>query len=469
AQYISALYRYLLGIVLLVAAVMVVYGGCKYILGQTAGSIQGGKEIITDAIIGLVLVLGAVVILRTVNPSTTDLKALRIAVIEPDPLARLFRTGDTADLKSYEKIAKGEQPPALPGCPSDVTRPTNPKGINSWDRMQAACGSDLKTVIQRWLEEGLNGAAYIRGGVGGGKDLKLYPPQTGFMLMQLFQNTPSVNSFNHLSEDTLSACGIDPDDYVYDGDEGKLPTKELRDANSQLNKSNGRTKTPCYAKLERDYMARVVNPIKCNNMLGTDCGLFVAQISKCGGRPLPILAANGDVQRRIAAEMNQTGNQKPNVNDAGKINIYQYTGSEEKNVEFAGIKKFYLKKNAFLSKAACTALGSDCKTATSYSGGVSFDGAQGFLALSSGRIGFGAGIGFICGGIGHFVMYTGGAGLPFEVIESGGKGSAPRKDKSIVSFPDQKRPYKFGIQTTARLADYLAGAGCTSGYIFYIN
>ncbi|MBP9869104.1 hypothetical protein KBC59_00910 [Patescibacteria group bacterium] len=81
AQYVSAAYRYLLGIVLLAASIAVVYGGFHYILGTTLSSIERGKEIIRDAIIGLVMVLSAHVILITLNPALVDFKGLKVAVI----------------------------------------------------------------------------------------------------------------------------------------------------------------------------------------------------------------------------------------------------------------------------------------------------------------------------------------------------------------------------------------------------
>lgn len=81
AQYVAAAYRYLLGIVVVAAATAIVYGGFRYILGSTAGSISAGKEIIQDAIIGLLLVFGSHIILITLNPALVDLKGLKVATI----------------------------------------------------------------------------------------------------------------------------------------------------------------------------------------------------------------------------------------------------------------------------------------------------------------------------------------------------------------------------------------------------
>ncbi len=84
AQYVSAVFKYLLGIGVIAAAVMIVYGGFKYILSANAAGIQGGKEIIKDALIGLLLMLGCVTILQMINPETSTLKPLRISVVKKE-------------------------------------------------------------------------------------------------------------------------------------------------------------------------------------------------------------------------------------------------------------------------------------------------------------------------------------------------------------------------------------------------
>lgn len=76
SQYINAIYRYMTAIVLTVAIVMVMIGGFKYLLSATPLGVSDGKKMITDSLIGMTLVLGAYVILNTVNPSLTSLNTL---------------------------------------------------------------------------------------------------------------------------------------------------------------------------------------------------------------------------------------------------------------------------------------------------------------------------------------------------------------------------------------------------------
>jgi hypothetical protein len=82
AEYINLGYRYLVSVILVVAIIMVVWGGFRYLLGSAnIGNVQRGKEIIRDAVVGMLLVIGAFVILNTVNPQTVALRDLDLSQI----------------------------------------------------------------------------------------------------------------------------------------------------------------------------------------------------------------------------------------------------------------------------------------------------------------------------------------------------------------------------------------------------
>jgi hypothetical protein len=82
AQYIAAMYRYAVGIVVIVSIVMVVFGGFRYMVGSSFSDVNRGKEIIMDAIIGMLLVLGAYTILNTINDNTLNLEAFEFKNVE---------------------------------------------------------------------------------------------------------------------------------------------------------------------------------------------------------------------------------------------------------------------------------------------------------------------------------------------------------------------------------------------------
>jgi 3D (Asp-Asp-Asp) domain-containing protein len=60
---------------------MVVYGGFRYLLGSAFDDIARGKEIIQDAIAGLILIFAAYLILQTINPATLNLNVLGLTTI----------------------------------------------------------------------------------------------------------------------------------------------------------------------------------------------------------------------------------------------------------------------------------------------------------------------------------------------------------------------------------------------------
>ena len=86
AQYIATMYRYGVGIVAIAAIIMTVYGGFRYLIGSSMGDIAAGKKIIQDAIAGMLLVLGAYLILQTVNPAVLGFKSIDLKIVTPESL-----------------------------------------------------------------------------------------------------------------------------------------------------------------------------------------------------------------------------------------------------------------------------------------------------------------------------------------------------------------------------------------------
>lgn len=85
-QYIKRLYIFLVGISSLVAGIMIVWAGVKWL--TSAGSpdkITDAKHKIGNALIGLVLVLGSYVILQTINPALVSLRLPPVKIVRPAP------------------------------------------------------------------------------------------------------------------------------------------------------------------------------------------------------------------------------------------------------------------------------------------------------------------------------------------------------------------------------------------------
>jgi len=78
-NYISAIYRYGVGLVAVLAVMMIMVGGFVWIFA--AGNPQRigtAKGMITSALVGLFLALGSVMLLRIINPNLVDLKPLDV-------------------------------------------------------------------------------------------------------------------------------------------------------------------------------------------------------------------------------------------------------------------------------------------------------------------------------------------------------------------------------------------------------
>ncbi len=82
AEYIAGIYKYLLGIAVTVAIVMIMIGGLQYVLSAGGGDVKKAKKRINDAIIGLILLFSVYLILFAVNgPRLTAFNALTLSQI----------------------------------------------------------------------------------------------------------------------------------------------------------------------------------------------------------------------------------------------------------------------------------------------------------------------------------------------------------------------------------------------------
>ena len=112
ADYINGVYRFSITLGMLLAIIMVMWGGFRYLAGATVDSVSRGKEIIENAVAGFAILLGAVALLNTVSPLATRVQSLSIPVVvqengengggdvEPDGATAGVTCGDTSDAPS---------------------------------------------------------------------------------------------------------------------------------------------------------------------------------------------------------------------------------------------------------------------------------------------------------------------------------------------------------------------------------
>ncbi len=74
AEYLAGIYKLSLGVGVFLAAAVIVMAGIKYATsGDNGGKQKEAREDITQAIFGLLILFGSVIILRTINPDLADL------------------------------------------------------------------------------------------------------------------------------------------------------------------------------------------------------------------------------------------------------------------------------------------------------------------------------------------------------------------------------------------------------------
>lgn len=82
ADYISGMYLYLLQIAVLIAVIMMMIGGLRYVLASGSGNVKGAKDQIRNAIVGLTLLMSVYMILFIVNPNLVGLTFPEITTID---------------------------------------------------------------------------------------------------------------------------------------------------------------------------------------------------------------------------------------------------------------------------------------------------------------------------------------------------------------------------------------------------
>lgn len=84
AEYVKAIYKYLIGIVGIFAAIMLMVGGIVWLTsGGNPEKVKQSQEIIKGSLTGLFLALGSFFILGTINPALVDFRVINIKSVNP--------------------------------------------------------------------------------------------------------------------------------------------------------------------------------------------------------------------------------------------------------------------------------------------------------------------------------------------------------------------------------------------------
>jgi len=135
ADYIQSVYNYLIAIVSIVAVVMIMVGGLRYLTaGGNPSAINSAKETILGAIIGLFLTLGSFILLQTVNPALVSLKLPDIKMIRTAKIQQSNISGG----ECYTIKDKATCEASCPGCQCHALCETNLEKIIKYTEITTA-------------------------------------------------------------------------------------------------------------------------------------------------------------------------------------------------------------------------------------------------------------------------------------------------------------------------------------------
>ena len=95
ATFFNNLYKYLIGLAAILAVIEIIWGGIEYSTQDSISKKSDGKKRITQAILGLVLVLSPVIVFSIINPSILNL-SLNLPPIKPVGQATSTPSGTAA-------------------------------------------------------------------------------------------------------------------------------------------------------------------------------------------------------------------------------------------------------------------------------------------------------------------------------------------------------------------------------------
>lgn len=339
-QYIAAVYRYLVGISAVVAAVMIVYGGFLYIVGSAVPQIKRGKEIMSDAIIGLVLLLGSYLILNTINPDLLNLSPLRIRPITTEDYKFMitseagfkYADGAAENERAAEQLPIGGSLPAVaPQLGENVTIDDIPvQGTTAPEKMRSYCTSpgaaaQLKTyeektqalvrVMLGWKKVCVDqkGCAYYRGGVTNMSNGKIIGtlldiPYAIKVLKTFAGKDPAWSS------DCARRWGPLADGFYapVKTDGTKEGLKKATDTKNEAYK-DFKGGGVCYQAVYDQYQEEFARRYEDRGIFGGDCGTTLVQAYSCATGPQRLV--RGSAAMYLSGGLGSAGLNRPNGKD----------------------------------------------------------------------------------------------------------------------------------------------------------
>jgi len=104
AKYIKAIYQYGIGVVGILAAIILMFGGLLWLTaGGDAGRVSEAKEWIKASILGLIIALASYTILQTINPDLVNFRSLAVSSIKSVSVSSSLTTRDQVYIENAKQ------------------------------------------------------------------------------------------------------------------------------------------------------------------------------------------------------------------------------------------------------------------------------------------------------------------------------------------------------------------------------
>ena len=150
--YLNAMIKIFIGICAILALIMIVFGGIQYMTSGLVSSKLAAKDTITNAILGLLLALGAFAILNTINPDLLGLNLNKMETVAITIKPGQIDTGYTSSSSSSLDLTKS---------PATCTKTGGKSSILSTARSFTPHTSYSKDVVPPWGWNATDNTIYL--------------------------------------------------------------------------------------------------------------------------------------------------------------------------------------------------------------------------------------------------------------------------------------------------------------------
>jgi hypothetical protein len=232
-NYLNIMIKIIIGIAAVLAMVMITMGGIEYMTSELISGKEAGKETITHAILGLVIALGAYLILYTINPQLLNvcldkLPGVNIVITGEEDVPQVPQNGKYLNGATYGAPWDDTVAKITPSCKSETelnclpkyVTVANPPECNKIGQPKCTSTRGLDTSKLRKIQYGCLCELVITGGT----ESWLHGGRTGNTSHRLYSSTIDLR-FN----DKLNA-------YIKSGEkiETSAGTRYIKDGISYL-------------------------------------------------------------------------------------------------------------------------------------------------------------------------------------------------------------------------------------------